>query len=164
MKRIFRPKVNFVWAYVTWVLVALFAANSFMTQSDSVLVLIELMVCLVIALCSYALWVRPKISFAEDRMVVVNPLTSITILYSDILDLNTKWALRISHKHGVTTAWVAPAGGKRRWIANETLKTYGSLIPLSGDNAKETGASSASMNSLSGQAAYTIREFMKRNH
>lgn len=119
---------------------------------------------LVLAWCAYALWIRPKIRFEEEGLVVVNPLTSVSIRYEDIIDLRTKWALQIEHKHGVTTAWVAPAGGKRRWIANETMKTYGSSIPLSGETPQKTEAASASMNSLSGQAAYTIREIMKRRH
>jgi hypothetical protein len=145
-------------------LAALFAANSLMTQSEPLVVMVELVVGLAAALCAYALWVRPKIIFEASLLIVVNPLTSVTILYSDILELNTKWALRIFHKGGATTAWVAPAGGKRRWIANETLKSYGSAIPLSGDKTKESEASSSSLNSLSGQAAYTIKEFMKRRH
>lgn len=164
MIRIFQPKSNFAWAIATWLLVGLFAANSIMTQTEWTTVIGELMFGLIVSASAYLLWVRPKICFFEDRLIVVNPLTTITISYDDILELSTKWALRIRHKRGVTTVWVAPAGGKRRWIASETFKTYGSAVPLSGQSGNETEASSESMNSLSGQAAYTIREFAKRRH
>ena len=61
-------------------------------------------------------------------------------------------------------AWVAPAGGKRRWIADQTFRWYGSGVPLTESRGGETDSMSASLDSYSGQAAYLIRERMKRSH
>lgn len=135
-----------------------------MTQDDSTVVMSELLIGGLIAFSAYALWIRPMLRFEQDLLVVVNPFTKTKIPYDDILNLDTKWALKITHKRGVTTAWVAPASGKRRWIADETFKTYGSSVPLAKDATSGTEASSSSMMSLSGQAAYTIREILKRRH
>jgi hypothetical protein len=125
---------------------------------------IELGACAILSLIAYLIWVRPKLVVNDTAVRVVNPITSITIPYGEIKDLETKWVLTIVHAKGRTTAWVAPAGGKRRWIADQTFRWYGSGVPLTESQGVETGSMSASLDSYSGQAAYLIRERMKRSH
>lgn len=100
----------------------------------------------------------------DDVIEVVNPLHTVLIPYRDVLDFETKWALKIVHSRGKTIVWVAPASGKRRWIGDKTFGWYGSNVPFSESGQIETEAMSESLNSFSGQAAYMIRERMKRLH
>jgi len=101
---------------------------------------------------------------SEDAIKVVNPFTSTTIPYVNVLELETKWALQIVHTSGKTRVWVAPASGKRKWIADKRFGLYGSTVPLSDSGQGESESMSASLDSLSGRAAYMIRERIKRLH
>jgi hypothetical protein len=160
----FRPRSNYVWAGAAFILILLFAANSFVVSSSTPQTLLELMFCGILGITAYLIWVRPKLVLGKDGVQVVNPIKTELISYSDILELETKWALTIVHPRGKTSVWVAPASGKRRWIADKTFGFYGSGVPMSESKSNDSQAMSASLNSLSGQAAYLIRERIKRLH
>lgn len=165
MEITFRPRSNYAWATVSFLLIVLFVANSILVGEDAGQSVFELGLSAVLALGTYLVWIRPKLVVGTDSVTVFNPLKNQTILFKDILDLETKWALTILHSTGKTTVWVAPAGGKRRWIAGQTFRWYGSGVPMSESrSSSETMAMSASLDSYSGQAAYLIREQMKRSH
>lgn len=165
MDTTFRPRSNYAWAISSLFLIALFIINSLFVSDDPGQSLYEIALGAILGLATYLVWLRPKLVVKSDSVVVVNPLRTETIAFKDIVDLDTKWALTIVHSKGKTTAWVAPAGGKRRWIASQTFRWYGSGVPLSESNSTgETGPMSASLDSYSGQAAYLIREQMKRSH
>jgi hypothetical protein len=164
MEETFRPRSNFAWAVVSYLLLGLFALNSIFVGSDAGQSMIELGVCAIFTVVAHLIWVRPKLVVTDTAVRVVNPITSITIPFGEIKDMETKWALTIVHAQGRTTAWVAPAGGKRRWIADQTFRWYGSGVPLTESRGVETDSMSASLDSYSGQAAYLIRERMKRSH
>lgn len=162
--RSFAPRGNYIWAGTSLILLSLFAANSLLVLTNGIQTFFELMSSLALGGCAYLLWIRPKLVLRDDGIEVVNPLRTEHIAYNEILELDTKWALTIIHQRGKTRVWVAPASGKRKWIADRTFRWYGSNVPLS--DARYTGAESmsASLDSLSGQAAYMIRERMKRIH
>lgn len=164
MDETFRPRSNFVWAGVSLVLIILFAANSFLVITNPIQTTLEFIVCFILGVLVYVIWIRPKLVLKANEIQVVNPLRTELILYTDVLSLETKWALTIIHNRGKTRVWVAPASGKRRWIAATTFGWYGVNVPLS--EAKEYGSESmsASLDSFSGQAAYLIRERIKRIH
>lgn len=153
-----------MWAGVALLLLVLFAVNSVVVLSDILQTVFELIFCGILAIAAYVVWIRPKLVLRDDAIEVVNPLTTQVIPYADVLDLETKWALTIVHKGGKTTVWVAPASGKRRWIAEKSFGWYGSGVPLSESRDAGSESMSASLSSLSGQAAYRIRERMKRLH
>ncbi|MFM1784385.1 MAG: hypothetical protein RLZZ579_662 [Actinomycetota bacterium] len=164
MNETFRPRSNFVWAGVALLLLVLFAVNSVVVLNDILQTVFELIFCGILGIAAYVVWIRPKLVLRDDAIEVVNPLTTQVIPYPDVLDLETKWALTIVHKGGKTTVWVAPASGKRRWIAEKSFGWYGSGVPLSESRDAGSESMSASLSSLSGQAAYRIRERMKRLH
>lgn len=160
----FRPKSNFVWAGVSFALLVLFVANGFLVVGFNAQTIVELLISCVLGSISYLFWIKPKMMLNTDGVVVVNPITTTLIPYGDILSLETKWTLTIIHKRGKTRVWVAPASGKRRWIANETFGMFGRGILTADNKNKESTVMSESLDSLSGQAAYLIREKMKRLH
>lgn len=160
----FRPRSNFAWAGAALILIFLFAANSVIVPTSTPQTLLDLLLSGLLAIIAYLIWIRPKLVLGPDGLQVVNPIRSELISYSDILELETKWALTIVHARGRTRVWVAPASGKRRWIADKTFGFYGSGVPMSESRSNDSEAMSASLNSLSGQAAYLIRERIKRLH
>ena len=164
MDQIFRPKYNFLLAGVSNVLIFLFAANGFYVITSPLQTIIELGLCIALGVLTYVMWIRPKLVLMDDSIAVVNPFKTELIPYSDVLELETKWALAIIHRRGKIRVWVAPTSGKRRWIADTTFGWYGRGVPLSQTAQHDSQSMSESMNSLSGQAAYMIRERMKRIH
>jgi hypothetical protein len=100
----------------------------------------------------------------EDVIEVVNPLRTELIAYSDVLELETKWSLAIIHSRGTTRVWVAPASGKQRWVAEKKFGWISGNVPTSDSKSVGTEAMSASLDSMSGQVAYMIRERIKRSH
>ncbi len=164
MHETFRPRSNFVWAAVTYILITLFAANSIILVTSFYKIMLELIFCGILGVIAYLIWVKPKMVLKDEGIKVVNPLKTEWISYTQVLKLETKWVLTITHTGGQTRVWVAPATGKRRWIADQTFGWYGTAIPLTKSGVTDSETMSASMNSLSGQAAYMIRERIKRLH
>ena len=164
MYETFRPKSNLVWAGISILLITLFALNSFVVNTSALQIVTEMMICLILAGICFAIWIRPKLIFREDTMEIINPLSTHLIAYKDVLELETQWALRIIHSSGKTTVWVAPASGKRKWIAEQRFGMYGGNVPLSQNRHNTSESMSGSLDSFSGQAAYMIRERIKRLH
>ena len=160
----FRPRSNYVWAAISILLILLFAANSILVLTNVVQTTVELAFCITLATITYLIWIRPKLVLHQDGITVINPLGREEISYDDVLDFETKWALTIIHRNGRTRVWVAPASGKRRWIADNTFGWYGRGVPMSSASVDGSETMSESLDSLSGQAAYLIRERMKRRH
>jgi hypothetical protein len=164
MNETFRPRSNFAWAGTSYVLIALFAANSLWVVDDNAQILRDLMLCAILSLLVYIFWIKPKLVLRVDSIEVVNPFRTELISYSDILELETKWSLAIIHTRGTSRVWVAPATGKQRWVAEKKFGWLGGGVPLSDSSSAGTETMSASLDSISGQAAYMIRERIKRSH
>jgi len=164
MYETFRPRSNLVWAVISILLICLFAGNSFVVNTNSLQIAFELLICLVLVGVCYAIWIKPKLIFRDEAIEVINPLNTELIPYDDVIELQTQWALRIIHTRGKTTVWVAPASGKRKWIAEKRFGMYSSNIPLSESRHNTSESMSGSLDSFSGQAAYMIRERIKRRH
>jgi hypothetical protein len=164
MDQTFRPRSNYVWAGGSFILILLFIVNSFWVADSFAQISFELMISAALGVIVYLIWIKPKMVLEKDVIKVVNPFRTDLIAYSDILELETKWSLSIVHRHGKSRVWVAPATGKQRWIADKKFGWYGSGFPIS--DAKNIGmeSMSASLDSVSGQAAYLIRERIKRAH
>ena len=164
MNETFRPRSNFVWAGVSFILIVLFAVNSILVVANTAQRFFEILLCLMLGVSAYLIWVRPKLVLREEMIEVVNPLRTEFIAYANVLELDTKWTLTIIHNEGKTKVWVAPISGKRGWIAEKKFGWYGSGLPLTESKYTDTQMMSESLSSFSGQAAYLIRERIKRIH
>jgi len=164
MNETFRPRSNFVWAGVSLVLILLFAVNSVLVATSATQNIVEFAISLILAATAYLIWIKPKLVLKGDHIEVVNPLSTVVIPYADVIELNTKWSLTITHSRGKTKVWVAPAGGKQRWIADTKFGWITSGAPVTQSKGIEMESMSASMHSFSGQAAYMIQERIRRIH
>jgi hypothetical protein len=145
-------------------LIALFGANSLLVSESASQKIFELALCASLIALVYIFWLRPKLVLRSDVVEIVNPLRTELIAYTDILDLETKWSLAIIHTRGKSRVWVAPASGKQRWVADKKFGWFGGSVPLTDSKNAGMESMSASLDSLSGQAAYMIRERIKRLH
>jgi hypothetical protein len=164
MDETFRPRSNFAWAGTSYVLITLFAINSLWVVEDNLQIIGDLVVCIFLSALVYIFWVKPKLVLRADQIEVVNPIKTEFIFYRDVLDLETKWSLAIIHTRGKSRVWVAPATGKQRWVADKKFGWIGGNVPLSDSKSMGMESMSASLDSVSGQAAYMIRERLKRLH
>jgi len=164
MSETFRPRSNFAWAITSFVLITLFAVNSLWVVEDNLQIIRDLIVCAILSFLVYCFWIKPKLVLRADLIEVVNPFRTELIAYRDVLDLETKWSLAIIHTRGTCKVWVAPASGKQRWVAEKKFGWIGGSLPTSGSNGEAMESISASLDSMSGQAAYMIRERIKRSH
>jgi hypothetical protein len=164
MNETFRPRSNFVWAGTAYLLIVLFAVNTLWVISDNFQIVRDLVVCVILSVIVYIFWIKPKLVLRDDVIEVVNPFRTVLIAYSDVLDLETKWSLAIVHARGRTRVWVAPVSGKQRWIAEKKFGWISRNAPTAGFQSEGMESMSASLDSLSGQAAYMIRERIKRSH
>lgn len=166
MNETFRPKSNFAWAGCAYVLILLFGANSILVGTNAMQSIFEIAICAVLGIVVYGIWIKPKMVLGTESIEVVNPIRTQVIRYTEVLELETKWALSITHKAGKTTVWVAPASGKQRWIADKKFGWYSSGLAFSESKGGSGGEvnMSGSLDSLSGQAAHMIRERIKRSH
>ncbi len=162
MNTVFRPKGNFVWAGLAFALDAMFVVQAVFYPGESGVNLLDLLIAGILAIAAYLLWVRPKLVLRESDLVVVNPLRTKVIRYSEIIDLKTKWTLQIELESGSVQVWVAPANGKSRWIADSTFRWRSDRIPVTEGKTIEHTTMSQSQRSDSGLAASLIRERM--NH
>jgi hypothetical protein len=163
-ENVFRPKGNFAWATVAILLVGLYLAQVIFFPVENSINWIEFAVGAFVVIAAFLIWVKPKLVFNDDHLVVVNPLSQVTIAYKDIDDLDTKWSLRINHRGKRTRVWVAPANGKQRWISESTRIYKFNNIKSSEIVTNEFTSVSASLGSDSGVAAALIRERLKGLH
>lgn len=164
MEHTFRPRSNFIWAGSAYILIAFFIVNSFWVAESVAQIFFEMFICVILSYIVYLTWIKPKMVLKEDVVEVFNPLRTESIAYTNILALETKWSLSITHTQGVTRVWVAPATGKQRWIADKKFGWYAGTFPLSEAKTMGTESMSESLDSASGQAAYLIRERVARLH
>jgi hypothetical protein len=164
MNETFRPKSNFAWAGTAYLLIVLFAMNSLWVVGDNLQIARDLALCFILSVVVYLFWIKPKLVLRNDVIEIVNPFRTELIAYSDVLELETKWSLAIVHTRGTSRVWVAPASGKQRWVAQEKFGWISRNAPTSASKNEGMGSMSASLDSLSGQAAYMIRERIKRSH
>ncbi len=157
---VFKPKSNYAFAAAALVLDGLFVTQA-IAYPDGTAVAATIAIALAVAIAAALLWIRPKLVLGETELRVVNPLSSRTIAYRDIEELETKWALLIRHSGGHTRVWVAPASGRVRWAAN-TGGNWKSRVSNTASSAgrEEFTPASHSVQSDSGLAALLIRRRM----
>jgi hypothetical protein len=161
---VFRPKGNLIWGGVALFFDALFLTQAIFYPAPNSNVGIDAATAAAIGATAALLWIRPKLVLREHDLVVVNPFNSQVIAYSDINELETKWALLIHHEGTKTRVWVAPANGKQRWVRDSTMRWGFDRLPTSAAKEHEVTSISQSLNSDSGVAAHLIRERLNNRH
>jgi hypothetical protein len=151
----YRPQTSLIFAGIGVVLSGLFVWSSFYeggVRGEVTSALVALFVLTFI----YIFLVRPKILFADEGIVITNPLEEFTIGWADVIQMDTRWALSIETKDFTVSAWAGTASGRpRRSIHHAEIQ--GLDIELGG-----TMRVGDSPHSDSGAAAYRARVRLKR--
>jgi hypothetical protein len=162
--QVFRPKGNWVWGICTLTLDALFSAQFLFYPVADENPIGNIVVALFIAIAAVSLWLRPKLVLRKDDLVVVNPFDSVTIRYTEIDSLETKWSLLIVHGTKKTRVWVAPVNGKHRWVADNANQWFFMGMPRSAEKHNQVTSISNSPESDSGVAAQIIQRRIDELH
>jgi hypothetical protein len=157
----FKPKSDFVWGTIGMSFAILYLIQSALYPTGN---WFDFALAFAVAGAVFLVWLRPRLELRESDLVVINPLSSRVINYRDIVELETRWALRIVHKNGSTRVWVAPASGKHRWIAESTTKWSSDRLPTNASKTVEFTSMSKSHLSDSGAAALLIQQRLESNH
>jgi hypothetical protein len=157
----FKPKSDFVWGAIGMLFATLYLIQAIVYPTGN---WFEFILGFAVAATVYLLWFRPRLVLRETDLIVVNPLSSHTIPYLDIIELETRWTLRIGHRNGITRVWVAPASGKQRWIADSTTRWSSDRLPTNQAKTVEFTSISKSHFSDSGAAALLIQQRLDSVH
>ena len=108
-----------------------------------------------VAYAGWWLFWYPAVVFAEDAVTLRNPLATIRVPWSALIDVDTKYALKLVTPSHAYTAWAAPApgvwgthAGKPEHVTNLPSTSYGPGGSIRPGDMKNTD---------SGYAAYEVR-------
>ncbi|MHA7241169.1 PH domain-containing protein [Arthrobacter sp. TMS1-12-1] len=108
-----------------------------------------------VAYAGWWLFWYPVVVFADDAVTLRNPLATIHVPWSALIDVDTKYALKLITPSGAYTAWAAPApgvwgthSGKPEHVTNLPSTSYGPGGSIRPGDLKNTD---------SGYAAYEVR-------
>ncbi len=118
-REIFRPRTNLNLAVFGVVICGLFTWSNFYDASTASKIASSL-VALFALISIYIFLVRPKIVFGDEGMIIVNPLHEYTIAWSDVLMIDTRWALTVETTEFKVYAWAATASGRKRRSIHHT--------------------------------------------
>ncbi|MHA7281572.1 PH domain-containing protein [Arthrobacter sp. TMS2-4] len=150
---VFRPRTS-VWFTGVGVLVALGGLAAVVAQQGPAGLLAGWPL-IGVAYAGWWLFWYPAVVFTEDAVTLRNPLATIRIPWSALIDVDTKYALKLVTPSGAHTAWAAPApgvwgthAGKPEHVRNLPSTSYGPGGSVRPGDMKNTD---------SGYAAYEVR-------
>lgn len=105
---IYRPRTVYVSAGVSYFIIAGEVAASLASHSTKA-VIVAAAWGMFIGTCAYLLFLRPKVSFGDEGIIITNPLQTIQIGWHRIESIETKYTMSISVGGKSIYAWGAPA-------------------------------------------------------
>lgn len=111
-----------------------------------------------IGLLVFATWLlfwAPAVTIRDEAVVVDNPLRRITIPWTAIERVDTRWSLRLFTSTGAVTAWSAPAPSRYAMMRTSSSELKG--LPESTYGAGQSVGLGDIPASESGLAAYHVR-------
>ncbi|MHA7209076.1 PH domain-containing protein [Arthrobacter sp. MDT1-65] len=150
---VFRPRTG-IWFTGAAALIAVGGLVS-VVASDGVAGLLRGWPLVGVAYGGWWLFWYPAVVVAADAVTVRNPLATISVPWSALIDVDTKYALKLVTPSGAFTAWAAPApgvwgthAGKPEHVTNLPATSYGPGLSIRPGDLKNTD---------SGYAAYLVR-------
>ncbi|MEG9248914.1 PH domain-containing protein [Arthrobacter sp. Soc17.1.1.1] len=150
---VFRPRTG-AWFTGAAVLVALGGLVS-IAVTDGPAGLLRAWPLLGVAYAGWWLFWYPVVVVAEDEVTVRNPLATVRVPWSALIDVDTRYALKLVTPSGAFTAWAAPApgvwgthAGKPEHVTDLPSTSYGPGRSIRPGDLKNTD---------SGYAAYLVR-------
>lgn len=150
---VFRPRSAKWFAGITWSLAAFgLIAAAVVDGIDGMLAAWPL---LVVAYFGWWIFWYPSVHIGDDGVTLHNLLRSVSVPWSALINVDTKFALTLTTTRGRFTAWAAPAPGvwgthrgKPEHVRGLPATTYGAADSIRPGDLKNTD---------SGAAAYYVR-------
>ena len=115
----YRPRTNLIFGGIGIVLCGLFIWSSFYqggVRSEITSALVALFVLITI----YIFLIRPKVTFGNEGLIITNPIEEFTISWSDVIQMDTRWAFAVETKEFTVSAWAATSSGRPRLSIHES--------------------------------------------
>ncbi|HEY8295437.1 MAG TPA: PH domain-containing protein [Micrococcaceae bacterium] len=106
--RIFRPRTSAVLAFISWAIAGVMVVFSLLAGIAG---LAGVPVALAVAYFGYWLFWFPVVKIDDDAVTLVNPLFTVSVPWSALIFVDTKFALTLITPNRRYTAWAAPASG-----------------------------------------------------
>ncbi|GAB3529926.1 PH domain-containing protein [Arthrobacter monumenti] len=150
---VFKPRTAKWFAGITWTLLAIgLVAAVVVNGVDGLLTAWPLL-----ALAYFGWWVfwYPSVQIDDDAVTVHNLMRSITVPWSALINVDTKFALTLITTRGRYTAWAAPAPGV--WGTHRGKPEHVQGLPATTYGAAESIRPGDLRNTDSGTAAFYVR-------
>lgn len=108
-----------------------------------------------IAYAGWWLFWYPAVEISEDAVTLRNPLATVRVPWNALIDVDTKYALRLVTPTGGHTAWAAPAPGV--WGTHAGKPEHVTDLPSTSYGAGGSIRPGDLKNTDSGYAAYLVR-------
>lgn len=154
---IFRPKSSLFLACVGYLLLFGSTLQSFITD-DLRGFTTNLLISALIASVLYSVIQRPRLEIGDEGIKIVNPLTTTYLKWSEIVEIETRYALTFFTSTASFKSWAAVAPGRRRHRAVHPSEVIGVV-----DSGSAAMRASDSPRTDSGAAAYLARKRWQAN-
>jgi hypothetical protein len=108
-----------------------------------------------VAYAGWWLFWYPAVVFAEDAVTLRNPLATIRVPWTALIDVDTKYALKLVTPSGSFTAWAAPAPGV--WGTHAGKVEHVTDLPATSYGPGGSVRPGDMKNTDSGYTAYLVR-------
>lgn len=109
---VFRARSSYVWFGVTAFLLVFLLAETVLVDQSFNSRLFSWAIAAVIGVGAYLIFVRPHVVVFDEGITIVNPITSITVGWSEVDAIETRYAMSVQRGDQVVYAWAAPAPGR----------------------------------------------------
>jgi hypothetical protein len=146
---VFRSRSSYVWFSITSVLLIFMVVEALFVDKTTATRVSSLAIAVVVGLGSFLLFLRPKVVVFDEGITIVNPITTVTIGWSEVDAIETKYTMSIQRDKEVIHAWAAPAPGRhhRRHVDPGEMRGVGhaghEIIRPGDDPATLSGAAAA---------------------
>jgi hypothetical protein len=107
----FRARTNYWLGGIATLLTGLFLWSSFL-QGGRINEVSTLLIATVIEMLIYIFLIRPRVSYCDEGIIIINPIVRYTIGWRDVEIIDAHWALTLTFREGGGTrtisAWAAP--------------------------------------------------------
>ncbi|MHA7292762.1 PH domain-containing protein [Arthrobacter sp. HLT1-21] len=150
---VFTPRFGKWFAGLTWVLAAIGIVLS--VVGDGVEGLLSAWPLLALAYFGWLLFWYPSVVIDDDAVTLNNPLRSVSVPWTALIHVDTKFALTLVTVRGSHTAWAAPAPGV--WGTHRGKPEHVQGLPESSYGPAQSIRPGDLKNTDSGAAAFLVR-------
>lgn len=156
----YRSRSNYVFFSLgIFLSLGIIADNLIVSQGEGIIKIVAISTA--IALCSYVLFLRPKIVFFDEGIIVTNMLSEVSVGWHEVEAVETRYCMSIQVDNKIIYAVAAPAPGRYHARTVHESEIRGISVPTT--ESLRPGDSPRSQSGVAAHFARTrMNEFFKR--